>query len=264
MRASSRSLGAVAALGILILVTSAPGDAPAGGARAAATPQQLAAELTALDRELRAGVDAWRAEADPPVAPPPDELIAQARRLQGTVRFLAKRPKMAKRTVRLLPGRVRRQVRHLTVAARKLRRLSSGSRKRKLKTGNPKPLAELIGHYRKAKRHHRIAPHYLAAINLVETKFGRVKSRSVAGARGPMQFIPSTWRIYGRGGNIHDPHDAILAAARLLRANGAPRRYGRALYAYNPSKLYVVAVHRYAKLIARDPHAVYVLYCWGP
>ena len=106
--------------------------------------------------------------------------------------------------------------------------------------------------------------HYLAAVHLVESKFGRVKSDSVAGAKGPMQFLPSTWDIYGRGGDIHDPHDAILAAANLLDDAGAPADYRRALYAYNPSNLYVDAVQRYARLIKRDAYAVYFLYCWGP
>jgi membrane-bound lytic murein transglycosylase B len=79
-----------------------------------------------------------------------------------------------------------------------------------------------------------------------------------------MQFIPSTWRIYGHGGNIRDPHDAILAAARLLEANGAPGRYGPAIRAYNPSGLYVQAVTRYAREIDKDPYALYFLYCWEP
>ena len=79
-----------------------------------------------------------------------------------------------------------------------------------------------------------------------------------------MQFIPSTWRVYGEDGDIRDPHDAILAAARLLRDRGAPRSYARALYAYNQSKLYVGAVTDFAKLIARDPYALPTLYCWGP
>jgi membrane-bound lytic murein transglycosylase B len=79
-----------------------------------------------------------------------------------------------------------------------------------------------------------------------------------------MQFIPSTWSIYGHGGDIRDPHDAILAAARLLRANGAPGRYGPALRAYNPSGLYVEAVTQYARLIDRDPYALYFLYTWEP
>jgi membrane-bound lytic murein transglycosylase B len=158
---------------------------------------------------------------------------------------------------------VERQYRQLIRAARSLRRLSGGGPRRKLKVGKPRPLAELIGHYEAAERRYGIAVEYLAAINLVETKFGRVKSKSTAGARGPMQFIPSTWRIYGRG-NVHDPADAIPAAARLLRDHGAPGNYRRALYHYNPSRLYVDAVSRYAKEIAKDRYAMRFLYCWGP
>jgi membrane-bound lytic murein transglycosylase B len=78
-----------------------------------------------------------------------------------------------------------------------------------------------------------------------------------------MQFLPSTWQIYGHG-DIHDPHDAILAAGNLLRHAGAPGSYSQALFAYNPSRLYVDAVQRYARLIKRDAYAVYFLYCWGP
>jgi membrane-bound lytic murein transglycosylase B len=66
-----------------------------------------------------------------------------------------------------------------------------------------------------------------------------------------MQFIPSTWATYGRG-DVHDPRQAILAAARFLRAAGWPDRR-RALYRYNPSWAYVDAVERYAGRIRRDP-----------
>ncbi len=71
-----------------------------------------------------------------------------------------------------------------------------------------------------------------------------------------MQFMPATWRAYGLGGNIRDPGDAILGAANYLRASGAPRNYRRALYAYNHSRLYVEAVARYSRFIARDPHSL--------
>ena len=133
-----------------------------------------------------------------------------------------------------------------------------------LKLGQRPPLSDLVGFYGEAERRLGIGANYLAAIHLVETKFGRVVNNSVAGAQGPMQFIPSTWQIYGHGGNIRDPHDAILAAARLLRANGAPQRYGPALRAYNPSGLYVQAVTRYAREIGRNPYALYYLYTWEP
>ena len=48
----------------------------------------------------------------------------------------------------------------------------------------------------------------LAAIMLVETRMGRIHSRSSAGAQGPMQFLPATWEAYGLGGDVHDAHDA--------------------------------------------------------
>ena len=241
-----------------ILISLAP---PAG----AATPQRLADRIEANDTELRTAIDAWWTEAgNPPVGQAPDEVRVLALEQQETMRLLARRRGLAASTIELLPGRMRGQVRQFVAAAVKLRKLSGGGPPRKLRTGKPEPLASLVGHYEKAERIYGIHSYYLAAINLVETKFGRVKSTSTAGAKGPMQFIPSTWRIYGNGGNIRDPHDAILGASRLLKDRGAPGSYARALYAYNPSSLYVGAVSRYAKVIARDPYALAFLYCWGP
>ncbi|MCK2216489.1 lytic transglycosylase domain-containing protein [Actinomadura sp. ATCC 31491] len=95
-----------------------------------------------------------------------------------------------------------------------------------------------------------------------ETKFGRVRSDSHAGAQGPMQFMPATWRAYGMGGDIQDPRDAVMAAANYLRATGAPRDYRRALRAYNPSQAYVDAVLLHARQIERDPRAYYAYYNW--
>ena len=66
----------------------------------------------------------------------------------------------------------------------------------------------------------------LAAINEIETDFGRNLSVSSAGAIGWMQFMPSTWMKYGldadgRGtANPYDPIDAIFSAARYLHAAG--------------------------------------------
>jgi hypothetical protein len=239
-----------------------------GALPAAATPQGMAEVLERNDEAMREAVAAWKQRAgDPPAGQAPAEVAEPALLLQRKVRFLAKRPKLASRTTALLGSRLAGQIGTFVEAARLLRRLSgpgAGARRSELKVGKPRPLAELVGHYREAQRRIGVGWHYLAAINLVETKFGRVKSNSTAGAQGPMQFIPSTWRIYGGGGDIQDPHDAILAAARLLRDNGAPGDYRRALYHYNPSQLYVGAVSRYAKLIARDPDAIAFLYCWGP
>jgi len=68
-----------------------------------------------------------------------------------------------------------------------------------------------------------------------------------------MQFIPTTWGIYGAGGDIDDPHDAILAAGRLLQANGFARDPGAALWRYNNSWAYVRAITLHAEVMARDP-----------
>jgi membrane-bound lytic murein transglycosylase B len=74
-----------------------------------------------------------------------------------------------------------------------------------------------------------------------------------------MQFLPSTWASYGRG-SIHDPHAAILAAGRFLRAAGGATNERAALYRYNPSTAYVDAVERYAARIRRDSRAFLVYY----
>ena len=63
----------------------------------------------------------------------------------------------------------------------------------------------------------------LASINRIETAFGTNLNVSTAGALGWMQFIPSTWRMYGVDANDdgrkdpYNPVDAICAAARYLQ-----------------------------------------------
>jgi membrane-bound lytic murein transglycosylase B len=72
-----------------------------------------------------------------------------------------------------------------------------------------------------------------------------------------MQFLPATWAIYGDGGNIMKPADAIPAAARLLIANGAPANLDEAIFAYNHSPAYVQLVLSWAaRYTARGSPAV--------
>jgi len=90
----------------------------------------------------------------------------------------------------------------------------------------------------------------LAAIHKIETGFGRGRSTSSAGARGPMQFMPATWNSYGVDAtgdglaDINNVRDAIYSAAAFLCANGAggPARLAAAIWNYNHSNAYVMKV----------------------
>lgn len=119
----------------------------------------------------------------------------------------------------------------------------------------------LLGYFEEAQGRFGVQWAYLAAIEFVETRFGRVRGPSSAGAQGPMQFLPATWELYGSG-NINNQRDAILGAARFLVASGAPRDMANALYHYNPSRDYVSAVEEYARLMRSDPRAYYGYYYW--
>jgi hypothetical protein len=91
-------------------------------------------------------------------------------------------------------------------------------------------------------------PAMLAAVNYIETSFGRNLSTSSTGAEGWMQFEPGTWAQYGVSAdpskpgappNPYDPWDAIFSAANLLHSLGAPGNWWQAIYLYggrNPAE----------------------------
>ncbi len=120
----------------------------------------------------------------------------------------------------------------------------------------------LMGYFRSAQSRFRVGWQYLAAIEFVETRFGRVQGLSPAGAQGPMQFLSDTWARYGKG-NIDNQRDAIEAGARFLVANGAPGKMPDALYRYNNSQDYVAAVQDYAGRMRADRRAFYGYYYWA-
>jgi hypothetical protein len=77
-----------------------------------------------------------------------------------------------------------------------------------------------------------------------------------------MQFLPPTFATYGDGGDIHSPRDSIMAAGRLLAANGFAGDHDHAIFAYNHSSRYVGAVNDYAAVLARDPAAFTGYHLW--
>ena len=117
----------------------------------------------------------------------------------------------------------------------------------------------LLPIYQAAGTQYGIRWEVLAAINEIETDYGRNLNVSSAGALGWMQFIPSSWRAYGTDANRdgekdpYNPVDAIFAAARYLKAAGAEDDLRRAIFAYNHADWYVDSVMMRARLISGLP-----------
>lgn len=234
---------------------------------APATPGAIARALTAAHAATARAVDAWRASGRTGAGDAPAAVRRPARAAQAIYRRLATRPRLAARTLaRIRDPAARAEARDVLAAQRALRVLNAPQRtaraQRAVRLQRAEPAGALLAHYREGARRSGVAWSLLAAVNLVESDFGRLRNDSIAGAQGPMQFIPATWSSYGRGGDVHDPRDAILGAARFLAAGGAARDPRQALYRYNPSPLYVTAVARYARRIAADPRAFYAFYAW--
>lgn len=122
--------------------------------------------------------------------------------------------------------------------------------------GTQGPPPRLIPIYIQAAKKYGLGergPQILAAINRIETDFGRLNEvTSSAGAIGWMQFMPPTWDAYGVDGDGDgeaDPYnarDAIHSAANYLSASGAPGDWYDAIWAYNHADWYVEDVLEYA------------------
>jgi soluble lytic murein transglycosylase-like protein len=125
------------------------------------------------------------------------------------------------------------------------------------------PVSSLRSFYVEAQRRYGVDASYLASINYIESNFGRVNGPSTANAMGPMQFLPGTWANYGQGGNIMDPHDSILAAARYLSHYGAPYNMRIAIWHYNLDYDYVDAVESFARAYRSDPGWLDRMYYWN-
>jgi soluble lytic murein transglycosylase-like protein len=228
--------------------TGTPGGAQP---RLASDPTQLADDLVADERALR----------DP--GTPDPALTAAAHREQAAYRAIGRHPEWDATTRPRIPPELvdvydrnvdaRRQLTALTPVRGTLPAW---------RIVPPAPADELMNYYRQAESESGVSWTYLAAINFVESRFGSIVGASTAGAQGPMQFLPSTFTGYGQGGDIHSPHDSILAAGRYLAANGFANDRDHAIYAYNHAREYVRAVDQYAALMAADPATFPTYYRW--
>jgi murein DD-endopeptidase MepM/ murein hydrolase activator NlpD len=105
--------------------------------------------------------------------------------------------------------------------------------------------AELSTLWHRAGAAYGIPWQVLAAINKIESNFGRNMGPSSAGAVGWMQFMPSTWLRWGtdaNGDGVADPwapEDAVFSAARYLAAAGGRTDLYRGVFAYNHADWYV-------------------------
>lgn len=118
--------------------------------------------------------------------------------------------------------------------------------------------AQLRGIWQTAGAAYGIPWSVLAAINKIESNFGRNMGPSSAGAVGWMQFMPDTWLRWGAdydGDGVADPwnaKDAIFSAARYLAAAGGVSDISRGVFAYNHAQWYVDEVLSLAGLLAND------------
>jgi membrane-bound lytic murein transglycosylase B len=252
-RIVSCGLAWVAAAALASVVAAAPGPR----AWIPREPAALARTLVETKTELGRAIDAWRAGGE---SRPSSEVTLDALYDQRIELLLVGRPDLARATLRLVPAGIARHLRTNLSARRELWRLTPLAHRRRFRTGPALPPATLLRDYGAAQRRFGVRWNVLAAVNFVESAFNKLRNNSATGAQGPMQFMPATWRAYELGGNVHDPHDAILGAANYLHANGAPRDNRRALLRYNPSTLYVDAVLRYAREIRADRRAFYEYY----
>ena len=225
-------------------------------------PRALTRLIVDIYRRLPRGIDAWLADGGGLSRERSDDVHRGALAQQRSFRLLVRKQRLNKRVDRMLPRHIRRIVARHIEAQTKLSSLATPvTPPIRWKTYRPESPHALRRFYKAGQKRFEIPWNVLAAVNAVESRFGRILGPSSAGALGPMQFMPATWDIYGRG-DIMDPHDSIIAAARYLSASGAPGNMRGALFAYNRSDAYVDAILTYAREIARDSRNYYSYYFW--
>ena len=240
-------------------VTAPTSMAPPGGAATAGPGPPAPADARALGAEL-ARVEVALREPATPAADLPAMGLAQ----QVGYRQLAANPGWRPEVLRAVPASLHGAV----VANAEAEALLASMHKRRPTTlpawriVAPPPAPTVLAAHQAAGKEIGVDWPVLAAIHLVETRMGRIRGTSTAGAKGPMQFLPATWGQYGAGGDIEDLTAASRAAARLLKRNGIDRDPRSAVWSYNHSYAYVDAVLAYAATMRADQRAFLGYHGW--
>lgn len=259
---------------------AAPSPSPSPTPTAAAAAPRASQVLAERDGAVRF-TDPWEQAPDPvalaatiertEAAARDDALSAQERETAGfeaqfAYRQLAATPEWFDQVLEELPEDLRPAARGNVAARDALNRLL-GERDEPPTTVPawrivpPAPADDLVRFYKEAAEEVGVEWEYLAGINLVETRMGRIRGFSTAGARGPMQFIPESWEIFGEG-DIDDERDSIFAAARHLKQRDWDKGPRAALLRYNRSSNYGDAVIAYAEVLQQDPEAYATYHGW--
>jgi membrane-bound lytic murein transglycosylase B len=117
--------------------------------------------------------------------------------------------------------------------------------------------SKYIKQYLDAEKAYNVPWQVIAAVHYVEThQSGDTVITSYAGAQGPIQFMPSTFKSFAQDGDgngtmsIGDVDDAIYTGANYLAANGAAAgNVVGALYRYNHDSSYVYHVLSIARSV---------------
>ena len=152
-----------------------------GGAqpKLASDPAQIGADLIADEQAIR----------DP--ATPGPALVTAARRQQAAYRAIGRNPAWDSVIRPLIPPKLITTYDRNIDARRQLTAMSQvRDPLRAWRIIPSAPADELMRLYREAEAATGVGWNYLAAINLIETRFGSIAGLSTAGAQGPMQFMP--------------------------------------------------------------------------
>ena len=159
---------------------------------------------------------------------PPAAVVQPAVTEQRIELRMARDPRLARGVLVQLPRKFARDVADDVAARRDLLRLAPNKPGPPIRLGPALPVARLRSLYAEAERRSGVAWQVLAAVNFVESDFGRLRESSVDGAQGPMQFMPATWASLRTGRRPRPASGHPGGRAVPPGRRGARRRAGRA------------------------------------